>query len=68
LWSKVLNAKDIHKDMFPVYDGMSLSRKALHNWVENFSQGRSKVPDDAQPGCPVETATEATVQRLEELI
>jgi hypothetical protein len=27
-----------------------------------------KVTDDAQPGHPVETATEATAQRVEELI
>jgi hypothetical protein len=51
--------------MFLVYGGKCLSRKAVHNWIENFSQGRSKV---ARPGRPVETATEATVQRVEELI
>jgi transposase len=45
-----------------------LPRKAVHNLVEKFSQGRSKVADDARPGRPVELATEATVQRVEELI
>jgi hypothetical protein len=45
-----------------------LSCKKVHNWAEKFSHGRSKVADDAQPGCPVETATEATVQRVEVLI
>jgi transposase len=45
-----------------------LSRKAVHNWVEKFYQGHSKVADDARPGRPVEIATEATVQRVEELI
>jgi hypothetical protein len=54
--------------MFPVYSGKCLSRKAVHIWVEKFSQGRSKVADDALPGRPVENATEATVQRVEELI
>jgi hypothetical protein len=34
LWAKELNAKDVHKDMFPVYGGKCLSRKAVHNWVE----------------------------------
>jgi hypothetical protein len=34
LWAKGLNAKDIHKEMFPVYGGKCLSRKALHNCVE----------------------------------
>jgi hypothetical protein len=62
------NAKDIHKEMFPVYGGKCLSCKAIHKWVMKFSQGRLKVADDAQPGGPVETATQATVQRVEELI
>jgi hypothetical protein len=48
-WGKGLNSKDIHKDMFPVYGGKCLSRKAVHNWVEKFSQGLSKVADDARP-------------------
>jgi hypothetical protein len=37
LWTKGLNAKDIHKEMFPVYVGKCLSRKAVHNWVANVS-------------------------------
>jgi hypothetical protein len=37
------------------------SRKAVHNWVEKFSQGRSKVADDARPGAEV---AETTVKRL----
>jgi hypothetical protein len=32
--------------MFPVYGGKCLSRKAIHSWVEKFSQVRSKDPDD----------------------
>jgi hypothetical protein len=54
--------------MFPVYDGKCLLHKAVHNGVEKFSQGRSKVADDARPGRPVEIVTEATVQQVEELI
>jgi hypothetical protein len=68
LWAKGPNAKDIHKYNFPVYIGKCLSRKAFHNWVDKFSQGRSKVADDARPVGPVEIATEATVQRAEEFI
>jgi hypothetical protein len=45
--AKKLNAKDILKEIFPVYDGKCLSRKAVHNWDEKFSQGRSKEADDA---------------------
>jgi hypothetical protein len=47
LWAKGLNAKDIHEEMFPVYGGKWLSCKVVHNWVEKFSQGHSKVADDA---------------------
>jgi hypothetical protein len=34
LWSKGLNAKDIHRETFPAYGGKHLSRKAVHNWVD----------------------------------
>jgi hypothetical protein len=57
LWVKGLNAKNIHKEMFPVYGGKCLSRKAVHNWVEKFSRGRSKVVGDAQPGGEVAATT-----------
>jgi hypothetical protein len=45
-WAKGLNAKDIHNEIFPVYGGKCLSGKAVHTWVEKFSQGRSKVSND----------------------
>jgi hypothetical protein len=32
--------------MLPVYGEKCLSRKTVHNWVEKFSQGHSKVADD----------------------
>jgi hypothetical protein len=53
--------QDIHKEMLPVYDGKCLSRKAVHNWVEKFSQGRSKFADDVLPGAEV---AKTTVKRL----
>jgi hypothetical protein len=31
LWAKGFNAKDIHKEVFPVYCGKCLSHKAVHN-------------------------------------
>jgi hypothetical protein len=46
LWAKGLNAKDIHKDMFPDYGGKCLLHRAVPNWVEKFSQGRLKVAYD----------------------
>jgi hypothetical protein len=61
-------AKDVHKKVFPVYDGKCLSHKAVHNWVEKSIQGRSKVTVDARSGRPTEIAAEATVQSAEELI
>jgi hypothetical protein len=57
---KGLNAKDILKEMFPVYGGKCLARKAVHSWVDKFSQGRSKVAD-ARPGAEV---AETTVEIL----
>jgi hypothetical protein len=40
----------------------------VHNWVKKLSQGRLKVADDVWPGQSVKIATEATVQRVEELL
>jgi hypothetical protein len=37
LWAKGLNAKDIHKDMFPVYGGKCLPSKVAHKCVTNVS-------------------------------
>jgi hypothetical protein len=48
LCAKGINAKDIHKEMFRVYCGKCFSGKAVHTWVKQFSQGRSKVADDAR--------------------
>jgi hypothetical protein len=57
LWAKGLNAKDIYKEMFPVYGEKCLSLKAVHSLIKKFSQGHSKVVDDARPGVGVaETA------------
>jgi hypothetical protein len=61
LWAKGLNAKDIHKEMFPVYGGKCLSLTAVHNWVEKFSEEHSKVAGDARPGVEV---AEKTVRTL----
>jgi hypothetical protein len=47
LWAHGLNAKDIHKEMFPVYGGKCSPRKVVHNCVQKFSQGRLKFVDDA---------------------
>jgi hypothetical protein len=38
LWAKGLNAKDIDKEMFPIYGGRCLSRKTVHKSVEKFSR------------------------------
>jgi hypothetical protein len=61
LWAKGLVAKDIHNEMFPVYGEKCLSHKVVHNWVKKFSQGRSKVTDEARPGVEV---AETAVKRL----
>jgi hypothetical protein len=37
LWAKGLNAKGIHKEMFPVHGVKCLSLNAIHNWVGNIS-------------------------------
>jgi hypothetical protein len=60
LMAKGLNAKNINKEIYAVYGGKCLSRKAVHNWVEKFSQGRSKIADDARPDAGVEENSQKT--------
>jgi hypothetical protein len=51
LWAKGLSAKDIHKELFPLYGVKRLSRKAVHNWVEKFFRDVGKpqmMPDQVQ--------------------
>jgi hypothetical protein len=53
LLGKGLNVKNIHEEIFLVYGVKCLSRKAVHNWVGKFSQGRSKIVDEARAGAEV---------------
>jgi len=68
LWAKGMAAKDIHKEMLPMYSEHCLSRQAVHNWVQKFSEGRTIVEDEHQVGRPVETATPAMLQGIEDII
>jgi hypothetical protein len=52
------------KKMFSVYGVKCLWHKSVHNWVEEFPQGRSKVADDARQGSPADIATEAKISML----
>ena len=55
LWAKDMAAKDIHEEMLPMYSEHCLSRQAVHNWVQKFSEVRTSID------------TPATLQRLETL-
>jgi hypothetical protein len=52
LLAKGLNAKYFHKEMFPVYGGKFLSRKADHSWVKRRG---SRFADDEEGAEMVET-------------
>jgi hypothetical protein len=57
-----MEAKDIHKEMLPMYGEHCLSRQAVHNWVQNFSEGRTSI-DEFRAGRLVKIATPETLQR-----
>ena len=50
LWAKNMEAKDIHKEMLPMYGEHCLSRQAVHNWVQNFSEGWTSIEDEHRVG------------------
>jgi hypothetical protein len=39
-------AKDIHKEMLPMYSEHCMSRQAIHNWVQRFSEGWTSIKDE----------------------
>jgi hypothetical protein len=51
LWAKWLNAKDIHKEMFPVYVGKCLSRKKVHKCLEKLGK-RFADDEEVETGVP----------------
>ena len=50
LWAKGMAAKDIHKEMLPMYGEHCLSRQAVHNWVQKFSERRTSIEDEHRVG------------------
>jgi len=55
-----MEAKDIHKEMLLMYGEHCLSRQAVHNWEQKFSEGRKSIEDEHRAGRPVEIATSET--------
>ena len=53
LWAKRMAAKDIHKEMLPMDGEHCLSRQAVHNWVQKFSEGRTSIEEEHRVGRPV---------------
>jgi hypothetical protein len=47
---KQYSAKDIHKDMLPLYRKNCMLSKVVYNWVEEFIQGLSKFEDNHRTG------------------
>jgi len=63
LWAKNMEAKDIHKEILPMYGEHCLSRHAIHNWVQKFSEGRTSIEDERRAGRPMEIATLETFRQ-----
>jgi hypothetical protein len=53
---KKMEAKDIHKEMLSMYGEHCLSRQAVHNWVQKFSERRTSIGDEHRAGRQVEIA------------
>jgi len=43
---KKFEAKDIHKEILPMYGEHCLSCQAGHNWMQKFSEGRKSIEDE----------------------
>jgi len=45
LWTKGLNANEIHSEMCPVYGDECFTRPAIDVWCTKFARGRESVAD-----------------------
>ena len=61
-------AKDIHKEMLPMYGEQCPSCQAVHNWVQKFSEGWTRIKDEHRVSQLVEIATPAKLQHVENII
>ena len=52
LWTKGMAAKDIHKEMLPMYGEHCLSRQAVHNWAQKFSEEWTSIEEEHRVGRP----------------
>ena len=43
-------AKEIHKEMLPMYGEHCLPCQAVHNWMQMFSEGQTSIEDEHQVG------------------
>jgi hypothetical protein len=59
LWAKGMAAKDIHNEMLPMYGEHCLSRQAVRNWVQKFSEWRTSIENVHRVGRPMEIAPPA---------
>ena len=50
LWAKDMAAKDIHIEMLPIHGEYCLSRQAVHNWVQKFSEKRVSIENEHRVG------------------
>ena len=53
LWAKDMAAKDIHKELLPMYGEHCLALQAVHNWVQKFSERRTSIEDEHPVSRPV---------------
>jgi len=68
LWAKKMEAKDIHKEILPMYGEHCLSRQAVHNWMQKFSEGQTSIEDEHRAGWPAGgIATTEMLQRVEDI-
>jgi hypothetical protein len=56
-----MEAKDIHKEMLPMYGEHCLSLQAVHNWVQKLSEGRTSIEDEHRAGRPVDKGSARVV-------
>ena len=59
LWAKGMTAKDVHKEMLPMYGEHCLSCQVGHNWMQKFSEWRTSIEDEHRVGRQCERGSDS---------
>jgi len=65
LWTEGVKPVEIHRLMLAQYGQSTVSQRKVHEWVERFKSGRTRVTDEGRSGRPSTSRSQKASSPLE---